>query len=287
MLAAADQTSLRGCGSGTRGAWNGDMLLRVCDLEATGHSPPEHGVCEVGWADVTLADGDPTDWQVQHGFNSLLVNPGRPITPQTSAVHHIVDEDVADTLAWSEAVACLLDAPTEPISALVAHSAKFERQWITNALTGDLPFVCTYKSALCLWPDAPSHSNQVLRYWRRTAGLDRTLAHVAHRAGPDAYVTAFHLRDMLAMATLDQLLAWSAEPALQVRCRFGKHRGVPWREVDHGFLRWVAERDFDADVLFTVEHEVQRRREAMRDDEQAPEQSVPRAGGQDELELPF
>ncbi len=113
-------------------------------------------------------------------------------------------------------------------------------------------------------------------------------ANVAHRAGPDAYVTAFHLRDMLALTSLEQLIAWSAEPALQVRCRFGKHHGVPWREVDDGFLRWVAERDFDADVLFTVEHEMRRRREAMGGDEPAPVRPVAAgAGERDALELPF
>ena len=265
------------------------MLLRVCDLETTGHSPPEHGVCELGWTDVvaTARDvaGEPAGWQVRGGYTALLVNPGRPITPRTSAVHHIVDEDVADAPSWPEAAARMLDAPGEPITALVAHSAKFERQWITDALTGGLPFVCTYKCALRLWPDAPSHSNPALRYWRRPAGLDRAVAPIAHRAGPDAYVTAFHVRDMLALAPLAQLVAWSAEPALQVRCRFSKHRGTPWREVDDAFLRWVAERDFDADTVFTVAHEVRRRREERDGDEGGVAQ--PAARERDEPELPF
>ena len=267
------------------------MLLRVCDLETTGHAPPEHGVCEIGWADVVTTGvdgaGDPAHWRVRDGVTSLLVNPGRPITPQTSAVHHIIDEDVADAAPWPEAAARMLDAPGERIAALVAHSAKFERQWLTDELTGGLPFVCTYKCALRLWPDAPSHSNQSLRYWRKPAGLDRAIAHVAHRAGPDAYVTAFHLRDMLALASLEQLVAWSAEPALQVRCRFGKHRGTPWSQLDDGFLRWVADRDFDADTQFTVAHELRRRREAHGFDQQGPEQPAAGAREQDELELPF
>ncbi len=98
------------------------MLLRVFDLDTTGHSLPEHGVCEVGWTDVTLAVSDPAGWQVQHGFTSLLVNPGRPITPQTSAVHHIVDEDVIDAPPWPDAAARMLAAPGGRIDALIAHS---------------------------------------------------------------------------------------------------------------------------------------------------------------------
>jgi len=127
---------------------------------------------------------------------------------------------------------------------------------------GGVPFVCTYKAALRLWRDAPAHSNQALRYWRRPAGLDRAEAAVSHRAYPDAYVTAFHLRDMLALAPLEDLIRWTDEPALQVRCHIGKWRGHLWSEVDLGFLEWVSVRDFDEDVLFTVHHEIDLRRAA-------------------------
>lgn len=238
-----------------------ELRLRVVDLETTGFEPPA-GVCEVGWADVvsTTRDlaGEASGWTVTGRFGSLLANPGCPIPPETSAVHHIIDEDVEAYVPWPEVIACIVH-PT--VEVYVAHSAKFERLWMTDEVTGGKPWICTYKCALRLWPEAPSHSNQALRYWRRPVGLDRTIAHVAHRAGPDAYVTAFHLRDMLEIASLEQLIVWSAEPALQVRCHIGKWRGTPWREVDDGFLRWVSERDFDEDVLFTVRHEMQRRQD--------------------------
>ena len=241
------------------------MLLRVVDLETTGLTPDEHSVCEIGWADVVPAERDmlnaPVSWQVAGTFASRLVHPGRPIPPETSAVHHIVDEDVQDACSWAEAIAALLEPAPD---VLVSHSAKFEKLWLTESVVAGIPFVCTYKCALRLWPDAPSHSNQALRYWRRPTGLDRSIASVAHRAGPDAYVTAFHVRDMLALAPLEKLIEWSAEPALQVRCHIGKWRGTPWRDVDDGFLRWVSDRDFDEDVLFTVRHELQRREDEWR-----------------------
>ena len=242
------------------------MLLRVVDLESTGFEPPEAAICEIGYVDVLALGRDlagaPADWQVIPTLWGHLVDPGHPIPPITSAVHHIVDEDVRGAATWKESIEGLL-SPNEPaISALVAHSAKFERLFITDELTGGMPWICTYKCALRLWPDAPSHSNQALRYWRRPQGLDRTVANVAHRAAPDAYVSAFHLRDLLLMASVEQLIEWSSQPALQVRCHIGKNRGMLWTEVDDGFLEWVARRDFDEDVLFTVEHEMQRRREA-------------------------
>ena len=49
-----------------------------------------------------------------------------------------------------------------------------------------------------------------------------------------------------------------------------------------GFLRWVAERDFDVDTQFTVAHEMRRRRE-----EQGSEQPAGGASEAAEPELPF
>lgn len=241
-------------------------LIRVVDLETCGFAPPAE-VIEFGWSDLVANTvnlvGDPTHWTVTHP-DQVFVRPTMPIPPETSAIHHIIDEDVAGAAPWDQVGPRYCDDMFReldewPIDAFAAHSAKFERQWITDELTGGKPFICTYKCALRLWPDAPAHSNQALRYWRRPLGLDRDRAMVAHRAGPDAYVTAFLLRDMLEMAPIADLIQWSSEPALQVRCHIGKWRGTPWREVDDGFLFWVLGKDFDEDVIFTVRHEIDRR----------------------------
>lgn len=235
-------------------------IIRVIDLETTGFAPPEAGVCEIGWCDVALrrdlAGGFVVD-RVMSG-SSRFIDPGHPIPPETSAVHHIVDEDVRGAPRFREICPSITSDPD--VHYLAAHNAKFERQFVTDDLSPGRGWICTYKCALRLWPEAPGHSNQALRYWRRPQGLDREIASVAHRAWPDAYVTAFLLRDMLGAASLDDLVAWSSEPALQVRCQIGSWRGTPWREVDDGFLYWVSQRDFDEDVIFTVRHEIERRR---------------------------
>jgi len=236
------------------------MLIRCIDLESTGDTPPEHAVCEIGYCDVESTAVnlifDPCGWAVS-APKSTLVNPGRSIPPVTSAVHHIIDEDVRDAPKWDDIWPSILF--NSGIGIFCAHSAKFERKFITDQMTGNALWICTYKCALRLWPDAPSHSNQALRYWRRPDGLDRELARVAHRAGPDAYVTAFHLRDMLEVATIPDLVKWSNEPALQVVCHIGKQRGVKWRDVETGFLYWLLDKDFDEDVIFTAKTEIARR----------------------------
>ena len=243
------------------------LFVRVIDLETTGQSFTDGGVVEVGWQDVAQDAGGV--WALHGGPGARLVRPGNPISPSTSAIHHIIDEDVADAPLWQEAAPPVLQ-PALPgrLVALAAHRSAFEQRWCLPALSGNARWICTYKCALRVWPDAPTQSNQGLRYWRRPAGLDRATGLPAHRAGPDAYVTAHHLRDMLALAGVDQLLAWSAEPALLVRVPFGPSRGRAFRELDDDALdRIIAgEGGGNQDVAFTARTERARRGQA------APEQ---------------
>ena len=83
----------------------------------------------------------------------------------------------------------------------------------------------------------------------------------AHRALPDAYVTAHHLRDMLNEASADQLLAWSQEPGLLPRVPAGADRGKAFCDLEGEALRALA-RDRDTDVRYSADTELRRRGEA-------------------------
>lgn len=237
----------------------------MVDLETTGF-PPDAEPIEIGAVDVQVrplalpAISDEPRW--------ALVRPGRRIPPESSAVHHLIDEDLVDCRRWAE-VWPLFVSPA--IDAYAAHTAKFERAFLTEEMLGGRPWICTWKCALRLWPEAPSHSNHALRYWLKPAGIRRDRAALAHRAYPDAYVTAHLLALMLEQASVEQLVEWSAKPALLARVPFGNWRGHPWADVDDGFLDWVLRRDFDEDVIFTARTEVERRereREATEDDDE-------------------
>ncbi len=233
-------------------------FLRVVDLETTGNSHTDGGVVEIGWQDVVRDGGG---WALQGGPQAMLIDPVNPISAATSAIHHIIDEDVAGAPRWQAVAGDVLRAAPGPAPlALVAHRAAFEQRWCTRALTGGLPWICTYKGALRVWPEAPGHSNQGLRYWRRPAGLDRGTGLPAHRAGPDAYVTAFHLRDMLAVASPETLIAWSAQPALLARVPYGRLRGRRFRDLaDEDLAMLAAGERPDGDLAFTVAQECARR----------------------------
>lgn len=230
-------------------------IIRVIDLETTGQAPPVHGVCEIGWQDVAL--GDDGAWALFGDGGAHFVNPGRAIPPITQAIHHILDEQVAEAPLWHDIARPVLD-PWPRRVALAAHRADFEQQFCTASLTREADWICTWKCALRLWPESPAFSNQVLRYWRRPTGLVHERGLPIHRAFPDAYVTAHHLRDMLNAVGAAQLIAWSRLPGLLPRVRNGPDRGKEWHEIDSETLAGFAA-DRDPDVRYTAECERARR----------------------------
>ena len=227
--------------------------IRVIDLETGGNGPDD--VCEIGWQDLRWDDD--RVWRLDGEPGALLVNPGRPMSPNTIAVHHILDVHVAGAPFWKEIAPAVL-RPEGGVAAFGAHRAQFEQRYCRPSLAGGSGWICTWKCALRLWPDLPRFSNQMLRYLREPEGLVHETGLPAHRAGPDAYVTAHHLRDMLAEASMEQLLAWSQEPGLLPRVPAGPLRGRSWADLDEGALQGLAA-DRDIDVRYSADVELRRR----------------------------
>jgi exodeoxyribonuclease X len=232
-----------------------DPRIRVIDLETAGNGAND--VCEIGWQDVVL--GDDGRWVLDDERGALFVNPGRPIAAETMAVHHILDAQVAGAPLWKQIAASVLQ-PSGGVTALAAHRAAFEQRYCTPRLSGGAPWICTWKCALRVWPELPRFSNQMLRYQRMPEGLVHEIGLPAHRAMPDAYVTAHHLRDLLNEASLEELLAWSQLPGLLPRVPAGPDRGKGWDRVSVETLREFA-RDRDVDLRFSAETELKRRGE--------------------------
>ena len=229
--------------------------IRVIDLETAGNGPAD--VCEVGWQDV-FQDEDGR-WQISAERGSVLVNPGRPISAETMAIHHIQDCEVSGAPFWKEVAPSIL-RPSYPIVALAAHRAAFEQPYCTPRLAGATPWICTWKCALRVWPELPRFSNQMLRYQRAPEGLIHEIGLPAHRAMPDAYVSAHHLRDELNSASLDELLLWSSQPGLLPRVPAGPECGKNWDRLTIDALTTFLS-DRDADVRFSARTELLRRGE--------------------------
>ena len=230
-------------------------ILRVIDLETTGTELPAE-IIEFGRADVILGA---VGAQVEKPL-ARLYRPLNGIPPETMAVHHITEADfnVDTPVCTPDRLRLAVWGGAAP-DALVAHNCDFERQFLTEDATDSLPWICTYKVALRVWPGAPRHSNQVLRYWRGLT-LDADLATPPHRAGPDAWVTAHILVDLLKETSIEQMIAWTKEPRLMPTIPFGKHRGIAWSEAPLDYLQWMTrQNDMDADAIWNAQQELERR----------------------------
>lgn len=223
--------------------------LRVLDFETTALSPDDGVVIETGYADYDVESktvSDPVSWLCGADV----------VPPENRAVHHITVAELAGLEPFNE------HAKTEivgGVQAIVAHNAAFE-----IAFLGDpgIPVICTYKSALRIWPDAPSHANTALAYWLEDQGLitfDHAKIIPTHRAGPDAYVTAHILKALFEVgATGRDMVAWTKLPALMPRVTFGKHKGE-WKDVPGSYLTWIVGSDMSDDIKWNARQEIERR----------------------------
>lgn len=229
-------------------------FFRVVDIETTGLDPQNDAIVEIGCIDVE-------DGVISDKPKMALVKPPISIRPESSAVHHIVDADVTGAPQARDVVPALLAADD---LIYVAHNSGFESKFLAPFIPG-AAWLCTYRAALRVWPQAPNHKNQTLRYWLNLS-VDRDIADKSHRALPDAYVTAHILCELLKKASVDDMLAWTNEPPLMPTCPIGEHRGKTWFDVPQDFLQWMVNKPVDdPDLVWNAQHELERREEAAKD----------------------
>ena len=225
---------------------NAPPAALVVDLETTGLDPAADRVVEIAVVGVDFE---------RRSYRKLyhsLVDPGIPIPPEASAVHHITTAMVAGQAPSLARIRPALEALADPVIPFAAHNAGFDAAFLKSAVPAwTAPWICTLRIARHLWPDAPSHGNQALRY-----GLDLNVPgnHPPHRAMGDAITTAALLvRQVETAGSIQRLLELSRQPALQRRVPFGKYGGCLWSEVPPDYLDWAARQDWDdPDLAHTI-----------------------------------
>jgi|SRR5665647_1512803 len=227
----------------------GQNSYLVIDTETTGLDPVIHRVVEV--AAVLVVKG-----KIVSGFTSY-VNPQRTIPPETSAIHGLVDADVADAPTLEELLP-RLNLLVGEADVIVAHNAPFDKSMLPGLI--EKPWLDTLRLAQHLYPDLESHKNSVLRY---ALGLKcpEAAGMPSHRALSDAYVTSRLLIRLLEdcakkeeyPSEIGPLIGMLQGPRVLRLCTFGKHRGQRWDEVPKDYLRWIVkQQDMNPDVLFTA-----------------------------------
>jgi len=230
------------------------MTVRIIDVETTGIDPATDRVCQIASVDLARIDG--TELFGMNHPQKDLVNPGRTIPPQASAIHHIIDEDVAGKNPLEDII-----SQYEGASCYVAHNAEFDRSFLPSLQ--EEKWICTLKCALRIWPDQVSHSNQALRYYLghiEPFNLKREDIN-AHDALSDVYITAALFTSIIGLEpSFKTLMRWSSEPALYTTINFGKHYGQKYDDVPLDYLEWmVGASDMDEGKRFSAKVAIERR----------------------------
>lgn len=231
------------------------MRLRVIDTETCGVEAPDLQIVQIAAVDIVCALGEPhkeSEWVIDRP-RLWYINPGRPIPFEAMAVHHTTDLMVKDKPAIETIWPYIFN---EEVDVIVAHHSAFDVMVLKAA---GVPLAryrvaCTYKGAVVQWPAAPSHKNQVLRYF---LGLNLSHDLPVHNAYGDAIVTAHIAMRLLSELSLHDWIELSSRPVLLPRVHFGEHAKKAWADVPQSYLHWIiykSKGEWDPDVLFTAKH---------------------------------
>lgn len=237
------------------------LKILTIDTETTGMGP-DADVIEFAMAEV---HGNGTEW-LHYTPASFLFGTDQTMEPGAMAAHHIMPGDIRDLPSFADRAPILIRhnyGTGAELAAIAAHNAEFDAPRVQHLFPG-VPWICTYKCALRAWPAAPSHNNQVLRYWLMQRGdwptrFFRVNAEPAHRAGPDAYTTAALLTVLLRLHPIETLLQWSAEPRQVVKMPMGQHRGEFFTEIPTSYLSWILTSNMGEDIKDAARREMDAR----------------------------
>jgi exodeoxyribonuclease X len=211
-------------------------MIRIIDIETTGIDPATDAIIEIASVDMVRGGG------ITNAIDTL-VRPTKAIPPSASAIHHIIDEDVQNAPQLGDVIERFRGADY-----YVAHNCEFEQSFFAAQGIQLVPWICTYKCALRVWPELDGHSNQELRYALGRAtpfpGFERSTIS-PHRAAFDVVVTAAIFEELIKHAKWSDLVQWSGEPALHTRFHFGKYRGQRYDAIvssDADYLRWIIDK---------------------------------------------
>jgi exodeoxyribonuclease X len=229
------------------------MKLIVLDTETSDLDPAKGAtILELAWMTVENADNK---WKATSAYETYIQYDG-PINPHAQASHHISPQclKAPRAITRNDAVGNLLQG-LEADTFMVAHNVEFDSKFLPEVIHNH--WICTYRSAKKIWPQAPGYSNQVLRYW---LGIDPDLSlaptvrpRAPHQALYDVATTTGILLKMLEKHSPVELLQLSG-PTLLKTIEFGKHKGTPFDMVPRDYLAWLrGQSNLDSDLKFTLD----------------------------------
>lgn len=199
------------------------------DTETTGISAEKDRVIE-------LAAYDP----VKEKSFVQLINPGCPIPPEASAVHHITDEMVVSEPGFNDITERFVEF-CEGETVLIAHNNDgFDIHFLRKEFQRcdkempDWKFLDSLKWARRYRPDLPRHS---LQFLREVYGFP---ANNAHRALDDVIILHKVFQSMVDDLSMEKIMELMSVSKAVTRMPFGKHQGKPLDKVPKDYVSWLS-----------------------------------------------
>lgn len=204
------------------------MSAIVFDTETTGLKPPVLLV-EAAWRRIDdIATLRPVESFCQR------YNPGKPIETGAMATHHILDEDLVDCPPSGA-----FSLPDD-VEYLIGHNIDYDWTVIGKP---QVKRICTLAIARKLWKNVDSHSQSALAYQltKDRARMRETLKN-AHSAATDVRLCSFILKAELSIIqpdSWDSLWQYSESARVPEVMPFGKHGGVPIKDLPKEYVVWA------------------------------------------------
>lgn len=225
----------------------------VCiDCETTGLDPKADRIIEVAVACF--------DAFAVYEDMEFLIDPECEIPQASIDIHHITQDMVTGKPKIQEVLPDLLRLIGNHI--IVGHGVGFDIALLANAAERfSIPcrilnnrYLDTLRMAR-LYGESPVNSLEQLRK-HFNVPLEG-----AHRAMSDVIVNRevfLHLAKRY--KTTEQIFEVLSRPIMMANMPFGKHKGRPLKEIPLQYLQWMANKDFDGDLLFSIRSELKRRK---------------------------
>lgn len=239
------------------------MRLFVIDTETSGLDPSTGGtIVELAWIELTLTE--PRTWKPT-SYSRQYVEFNGHMDPHAQASHHIRSDQLmkANGAVPRDQAVHWMTKQFDTESVCVAHNVAFDSKFLPEVT---LPWICTYKCSKHIWPEAPGHSNQVLRYWLEL-GIHPDVMQMApilghmhpHQALFDVAITSGILLKMLEKYTTEQLIVLTHRPFTLKTINFGKHKGLDFSQVPRDYLQWLrGQSNLDDDLKHTLDVHLQK-----------------------------
>jgi DNA polymerase-3 subunit epsilon len=220
----------------------------IIDTETTGMSPSSDQIIELGIVVFEYALESGRVGPVV-GRLSALEDPGRPIPPESTAIHGITDNMVKGHRFDEGAVAALLDE----VSLIVAHNAAFDRPFLEARFPWckDLRWGCSFKDIP--WREA-GHGSSALEFLAYRAGFFYDghraemdcLALLAVLARPFGAARESGFKTLLECARQPSLLLYALGSPFDSKDAL-KARGYRWHAERKVWMLRLAEADLAAE----------------------------------------